>query len=240
MKKIIATALLLVMILGVMTSFTTALADSYNGKTKYAGWYTVYRTSNCLSINNKPKSSSNRDVTRNATAQNGDMVYITDAQASAGSAKKWGRVSKVKHNGTEKAVNGYACMYYLKKASPDAVDTAKRITKSNAILDDNFGVGRIKVTDEMTVIVNNSTGKIEQYSCNSYYSTSGLCGLINISSKISAYNVQNTYVEFQATHTLSGSVSIFNELGLSNRDTFVCHYRLDNQGKLTKLDGYWR
>ena len=248
MKKIISIALLFVLLMGVMIFPEAAFADSlssYNGKTKYAGWYTVYRTKNYLSINNKPENSSHSGVARNGRADNGDSVYITDAQAGAGTAKKWGKVTKVKDakTGAVRDVNGYACMYYLKSGpnpNPKPVSETKTIRKSNVILDKNLYLGSMKVTDEMTVIVNTATGKIVQNSCNSYFSQSGLGGLFSVKSKIHAYNVQNTYVEFEAIHTLSGSVSIFRELGLSNQDTFVCHYRLDNQGNLTKLDAYWR
>ena len=121
MKKTIATILLLALLIGVMAPYTVALAGSYKGDTKYAGWYTVYRTSNYLSINNKPENSSHDGVKRNGKAKNGDQVYITDAQAGAGTAKKWGKVTKVKDQktGKEKSVNGYACMYFLKKNTPN-------------------------------------------------------------------------------------------------------------------------
>lgn len=119
MKKTIATILLLALLIGVMAPYTVALAGSYKGDTKYAGWYKVYRTESYLSINNKPESSSNDGVSRIGKAKNGDQVYITDAQAGAGTAKKWGKVTKVKDQktGTEKSVNGYACMYFLTKDS---------------------------------------------------------------------------------------------------------------------------
>ena len=210
---------------------------------RYAGWYTVCRTKNYLSINSKPESSSHDGVSRKGKAYNGDSVYITDAQASAGTAKKWGKVTKVKNakTGEINDVNGYACMYYLKPGSdPTPVSATKTIRKSNVILDEDFYIGSMKVTDEMTVVINTATGKIVQNSCNSYFSQSGLGGLFSVKSMIYAYNVQDTYVEFEAIHTLSGAVSIFRELGLNNQDTFVCHYRLDNQGNLTKLHAYWR
>lgn len=250
MKKIISIALLFVLLMGVMVIPEGAFADSlssYNGNTSYARWYFVSGTKNHLSINSKPENSSHEGVSRNGKAYNGDSVYITDAQAGAGTAKKWGRVTKVMDHktGAVRDVNGYACMYYLStkpapNPNPNPVSETKTIRKSNVILDKDIYIGSMKVTDEMTVVINTATGKIVQNSCNSYFSQSGLGGLFSVKSKIYAYNVQNTFVEFEAIHTLSGSVSIFHELGLNNQDTFVCHYRLDNQGNLTKLDAYWR
>lgn len=249
MKKMISIALLLVLLLSTMAFPGAALADSlssYKGNTKYAGWYTVYRVKNALSVNNKPENSSHSSVTRLTTAKAGERVYITDAQASAGTAKKWGKVTQIEHkNGTIEYTNGYACMYYLKSSksnsnsNPAPVREARTYRKSNVILDLDYYVGSMKITDEMTVVVDGS-GRITQHSCNSYFSRSGIGGMITIRSSISAYNVQSTYVEFEARHELSGAVSVFRELGLTNQDTFVCSYRLDNQGNLMKLSGYWR
>lgn len=94
--------------------------QSYSGySSNYAGWYTVQKTSNCLSINDKPVASSSGGKPVFTNAKNGWYVHLIDAAAAAGTAKKWGRVNAAYDPNTGKwyEVYGFACVYYLKRNS---------------------------------------------------------------------------------------------------------------------------
>ena len=121
-KNLVAIVLLLL----VMTFALPLTAHAYSANTSYAGWYEVCRVSQCLSINSQPKASGSSGVKTIWTKQtNGCKVHIADAESSAGTAKKWGRVDKVYYNGKISTIkdltgytgNAYACMYYLKKTT---------------------------------------------------------------------------------------------------------------------------
>ena len=110
-----------------------------------------------------------------------------------------------------------------------------KIKKSYTVVEAN----PYKMIDTMVLIVDGKTGKVKSTDC---YQTKGDCTFIigaTITGKnIKAYNVQDSYVDFRATWTLSFSVGI-GQLKISAGDTVTrtnC-YRLHTNGKLEVIDG---
>ena len=93
---------------------------------------------------------------------------------------------------------------------------------------------KIKITDEVAIIVDGLTGKVVGTDCNSYVSKGGLGGLLTVTNTIKVYNKQPGYAEFKAVHKLSFGASTSILIGVTgiSEGTASISYRLDNQGNL--------
>lgn len=135
--------------------------------TAYAGYYTVSGTDGSLNINDGHGYKTADGFTAIASIPEGARVYISAAQAAAGTSGKWGHVV---YNG----YSGFCSMYYLKPAQETVtggglhdVSSTVTITNHGVALTDNYYIydtSSVSVTGCGYELFDASKNKISDYS----------------------------------------------------------------------------